>query len=180
MKETTPEDRAAIIREVTEAFHGAGQEWARHWVSIEDEGILHGADVRLCHQEDGTTIVELDGAEMLRLRFTVSVEVVEMHNAVNKPTGPVLQKTWATVPSMWFVQTPKGDWIETGRTNLAEGDKQMVALRIGDSYKAFPRDPAATVSARRGTLAPRDRDSALEALGGLGATIQDDAPPWEE
>lgn len=99
----------------------------------------------------------------------------------NKPTGFILTRTWETVPAGWFVQTPKGDWLEVGKTSfIGSTGTQMVSIRVGEEFKAFPRDPAGEVKVRRGTLSSAILNDALEAIeGSFKTTILRDEPPGQ-
>lgn len=110
----------------------------------------------------------------LLLQFTSEHPIPDL---VNEPIGGTLDRTWGTVPAGWFVQTPKGDWLEVDYT-LRSGAHQSVGLRIGGKVATFPRDPAGPVKARRGSLSPRDRDEALDSLEEAFTTaILRDEPP---
>lgn len=177
MRPTTIQERMDLMAEVADVKHDTIREWTNAW-SAEGER-LNGVPIRLRWYEDGTAVVEVDGVPSLRVSVEITVHPVEFENEENRPTGFILRRTWATVPAGWFVQTPKGQWLEVGATHL-QGDRQMVSIRVGDEFKAFPRDPDQEVKARRGTLAPRDRDDALDLMGdAFKATIIEDEGPMQ-
>lgn len=107
----------------------------------------------------------------------------EVHEAEcrNEPTGFILTRTWATVPAGWFVRTPQGQWLEVGKTNfIGSTGTQMVSLRVGEDFHAFPRDPAGEVKVRRGTYSPVVRDDAITSLETAFTTaILHDEPPGQ-
>lgn len=152
---------------------------ARHDVGY--KGNEFREDYSIYGAETGTVTVEYRGECQrcgLVLEFTSEHPIPDWQDP-NKPTGFILRRTWATVPAGWFVQTPKGQWLEVGATHL-QGDRQMVSIRVGDAFQAFPRDPDQEVKARRGTLAPRDRDDALNAIENAFKTaILSDEPPGQ-
>lgn len=179
MRATTEKDRRDIVNDVCEGVLGAGYEWLRHYQGNEEEGILNGADVRLVWEAPDVVMVELDGQETLRLRLAVTAEVLESRDLRNEPTSFILQRTWATVPSGWFVKTPQGTWWEVLET-AATPAGQRVAMRSGGNRGEWTRDPDAPISVRRGTLAPQERDDALNALeGAFKAAILRDEPPMQ-
>ena len=97
----------------------------------------------------------------------------------NEPVGGTLDRTWATVPAGWFVQTPKGDWLEVTDTHLS-GSHQFVGLRIGGKVSHWNRPPAGPVKARKGSMSPTLRDEALESLESAFTTaILRDEPPGQ-
>jgi len=168
VKPTTNEDRVQILREVRDALEGTAQEWltGSGWPSNEEEGILHGASVRLRFYDDDTAIVELDGEPVMRFRWHAEVEVVEFEETTNKPTGFILPRTWATVPAGWFVKDPAGRWWEILETTATPAGQRVAMRYEGTMRGEWTRDPDAPVSARRGTLSPRERDDALNAIEG--------------
>lgn len=178
---TTAQDRMDILAEINEASRDTLREWLRSYECLEDQGILRDARVGLSWQDDGTVIVKLNDEPVGRLRVEITTSFVESLDATNEPTGFRLRRTWATVPSGWFVQTPKGDWLEVGRTSFEDSTgKQLVSLRFGEVFKVFPRDPDQEVLARRGILAPRERDDAISALNEAFTTaILHDEPPGQ-
>ena len=182
MRPTTIQERMDLMAEVADVKHGTIREWTNTW-SAEGER-LNGVPIRLRWYEDGTAVVEVDGVPSLRVSVEITVHPVEFENEENRPTGFILRRTWATVPAGWFVQTPKGQWLEVTSTyripENPEGDRQMVSLFINGKVAAFPRDPDQEVKARRGTLAPRDRDDALDLRGdAFKATIIEDEGPMQ-
>ncbi len=178
VKATTVQDRMDILAEVVESRRDIMMEWGDRWPTDAEEGILHGAQVRLVWQSDGTAIVRVDDEVVGRVEVEISARFVEHLDAVNEPIGGVMDRTWGTVPSGWFVQTPKGQWLEVGPTSLQAGGVQHVCLTIGGKAVVFPRDPAGPVKARRGSLSPALRDDALSALESAFTTavLNDEGP----
>lgn len=169
MKETTAQQRFDLLREISEVGLGTIQEWMRRWQAD------NGGNVHMRYFEDGTTVVEVDGEEVMSIRIAVDVSAVQYVDAVNKPTGLTLARTWGTIPAGWFVQAPKG-WFEV-ISSRRDGDRQMVTLDVGGQRGTWPRDPDAKVDVRRGTLADAAMDAAVDAFG-KDAAILDDTPPW--
>jgi len=171
------QDRMDILAALAEGVHDTIRGgWMRD-VEVQREGSpLEGLQLMLRWQDDGTVIVEHEGQALMRAQITVTVDpVIE----VNKPTGFILTRTWATLPAGWFVQTPKGDWLEVTDTHLS-GDRQFVGLRIKGEVSHWHRDPDQEVKARRGTLSPRDRDDALDAIESAFTTaVLRDEPPGQ-
>lgn len=99
----------------------------------------------------------------------------------NEPTGFILSRTWSTVPAGWFVRDPKGNWLEVGKTSfIGSTGTQMVSIRVGDGFQAFPRDPDGPVKVRRGTWSPVVRDDAITSLeSAFHTAILRDEPPGQ-
>jgi hypothetical protein len=99
----------------------------------------------------------------------------------NEPTGFILTRTWATVPAGWFVKAPNGSWLEVGKTSfIGSTGTQMVSLRVGEDFHAFPRDPSGEVKVKRGTWSPVVRDDAITSLEAAFTTaILHDEPPGQ-
>lgn len=171
MKPTTVQQRMDLLTEINETARGTLGEWMRYWRAET------GWDVRMRWQEDGTAVVEVDSDEVMRVQVEITVSAADYVDAVNKPTGFVITRTWATVPAGWFVQSPKG-WFEV-IASRRDGDQQMVTLSTTSGQQGtWPRPPDAEVKVRRGTLADVVLDTAMDALGS-GTTILDDTPPFD-
>lgn len=99
----------------------------------------------------------------------------------NEPSGPEIRSQWDKVPAGWFVQAPDGTWLEVGKTSyLSHTGKQMVSVRIGEDFHAFPRDPKGEVWARRGTYSDPEKEHAIQALQAAFTTaILHDEPPGQ-
>ncbi len=140
-------------------------------------------DYEVYGAETGTVTVEYNGECQrcgLKLSFTTE-HPIPGWQPVNEPIQGRIQSQWDKVPAGWFVETPKGDWLEVGKTslNLATG-KQMVTLIINGEAHVFPRDPKGEVWIRRGSLAPQDTSDAIFALEEAFTTaILHDEPPGQ-
>lgn len=100
----------------------------------------------------------------------------------NKPYGFKLRRPWELVPAGWFVQVPNGEWYEVTGTKRV-GAMQEVGLRSPAGRSgAFPRNPEAEVTCRRGTHT-KELSDAIEALSDVFGPVQvleDTSPPWDE
>lgn len=98
---------------------------------------------------------------------------VEVPKPVNEPIGPIEHRAWSQIPALWYVQTPKGDWLEVAATSSPVYGVQRVTFRFPDGREsAFDRRAGEAVPCRAGTLSvPWEtmRD-------GLGAEILEDRP----
>ena len=171
------QERMGLLEEVAEGVQGTIRGgWMDYMVVEKEDHPLEGVQLRCRWMDDGTMILEHGGEDILRVQIEVTVTPVIEEN---KPTGFILTRTWATVPALWFVQTPKGDWLEVTDTHLS-GERQFVGLRINGEVSHWKRDPDQVVKARRGTLSPRERDDALNALESAFTTaILRDEPPGQ-
>lgn len=176
MRKSTAAERSAIVTEIEDALLDAAREWLKY---SRTDALGDLTPIRFAWMDDGTVVIEADGVPVVRVRCTVACEVVECDDAANEPHGPVLDRTWATVPAGWFVRTPKGAWIEVTDTSVQNG-QQFVGMRVNGKVSHWHRDPDGKVSARRGTSVPRELDGAIDALGSaFNVTVLDD-PPWDE
>lgn len=178
---TTEADRDEIVAEVIEAVQDTAREWLTgSWNANADEGILHCAQVRLVWQTDGSALVKVDDDVVARIGVSASVSFLEFKDEVNAPTGFILPRTWSTVPAGWFVKDPKGRWWEILETKETPAG-QRVAMRMEGNRGEWTRDPAGPVSARRGTLSPKTRDDAMDALAEAFTTavIKDGEGPMQ-
>jgi hypothetical protein len=174
MKETTAQQRFDLLKEIADAAHDTITEWLKRWRAGENG---EGEEIRLRHMDDGTTVVEVDGDEVMSVRIAVDVSVAEYVDAVNKPVGFVLTRPWSRIPVGWFVRTPKGDWVEVLATHR-DGCNQRVTLDVSGKQGTYPYDPDAKMSVRRGTLVDATMDAAVDALGDA-SPILDDSPPFD-
>lgn len=91
----------------------------------------------------------------------------------NQPTGADHQwcREWKDIPAGWFVQSPKGDWIEVvASTPGSNPMEQIVSLRIGDKVAPFARKASDEVWACPGT-STAEMDRAMTLLSEwFGAT----------
>lgn len=169
MKPTTVQQRMDMLHEINNVARDMVTTWCRRWNR-------DGQAFNLSWQDDGTAIVEVDGDAVGRVLVEITTSVVDYVDAVNKPRGFTITRTWGTVPSGWFVQAPNG-WYEVV-TSTRDGDRQMVTLDVGGQQGTWPRDPDAEVKVRRGTLADETMDAAVDALG-PGTEILKDTPPFD-
>lgn len=177
MKATTMQERMDLLQEVNEAARSAMEEWCRRWNAGPNGD---GEPIHLIWQEDGTAVVEVDDLPALRVQVEISTSAVEYEDAkppTNEPTGFIFTRTWAEVPAGWFVQGPgtpgrniPAPWFEVVATRHEDG-KQWVSLRVNGTVGEWPRDPAATVRVKKGTLA-RERDTALDVLTEAFGSVQ--------
>ena len=170
--------RMGLLEELAEGVHGCIRGGWMDYLQVEKAGHpLEGVQLRLRWHDDGTVHVEHMGETILVARIAVDVIWVPM---VNELIGGELPRTWATVPAGWFVKTPKGVWLEVGHTSLQAGGVQHVSLIVQGQSVVFPRNPTDPVTARRGSLAPRDRDDAMASLEEAFTTaILHDEPPGQ-
>lgn len=180
MKETTKGERDMLLGEVADEAMGTIQEWLKRWCREDHRADSPGEEVRIRYYEDGTTVVELDDEPVMGIRFKVTVTAVDFANKINQPIQGRIQSQWDKVPSGWFVETPKGDWLEVGHTSLQAGGVQHVSLIINGQEVVFPRDPKGEVWIRRGSMAPKDMSDAMAALEEAFTTaILHDEPPGQ-
>lgn len=163
--------RMGLLKALSEAVQGVIRGgWMRELEYREE-------DFRIRWQDDGTGSVErLDryglGTEILRFQVEVTCSAVEpVEPATNQPTGFVFRKPWKSIPAGWFVRAKAdGPWFEIVDTGRLDSATQAVTLK---GLRTFAYDPNATVTCRRGSLAPTSVQAALEALG-EGVEILDD------
>lgn len=89
---------------------------------------------------------------------------IERHEARDHAPGPrpaeARWMTWGHVPAGWYVQTPRGAWLEVIATHYDDSTgRQWVTHDSGE----WARDPAGAVTACPGTPSPTD--AAIAALG---------------
>lgn len=100
----------------------------------------------------------------------------------NAPYGFKLRRPWNLVPAGWFVQVPNGTWYEVTGTKRVGAMQEVALLSPDGKAGAFPRDPEAEVTTRRGTHT-RELSDAIEALSdvfGPVEVLEDTSPPWDE
>jgi hypothetical protein len=172
------QDRMQLMEAVADELHGTLREWASR-VTVEREGHpLEGVELHLVWMEDGTVEVRTTRHGDPILVAQVEITVSKAPEPVNEPTGPELPRTWGNTPAGWFVQTPKGDWLEVISTHQ-DSKGQRVNLRFGERVAMFSYPPGKAVTARRGT-ATVVRDEALDVLESSFTTaILDDQPPGQ-
>lgn len=180
------QERMDVLDALAVDVRDAAMEWAKLSVVEREGSPLEGQELYLSWQEDGTVSVQCPRyVEILRAQVEITVSVVaEEPPRINEPDGPEFPSQWGKVPSGWFVKTPKGEWLEVTSTYRVpedpSGHRQMVGLLIDGKVAAFKRDPKGEVWARRGTLAPADRDAAMEAFqSAFQTTILRDEPPGQ-
>lgn len=172
------QERMDLLAELAETVQGTIRGGWMDYLQVEKEGSrLEGVQCRLRWMDDGTVNVEHDGEVILTARIRVEAEWVPV---ANEPIGGTLDRTWSTVPAGWFVQTPKGDWLEVTDTHLS-GAHQFVGLRINGEVSHWNRPPAGPVKARKGSLSPALRDDALDSLESAFrvAIVQDGEGPMQ-
>jgi len=159
---TTAQERMDLLSEISKDMHGTIMEWCERFESEALPGYTRG---RLRYMDDGTVLVELDGADVMTIAYGVEV-VAREYAGENHPTGDLTPKTWETVPAGWFVQHPQkeGTFFEVLKSTR-EGKKQSVTLRVDGLTKTWPRDPEGVVFAKPGTQTT-EMDNAIGVLGG--------------
>lgn len=127
-------------------------------------------DYEIYGAETGTVTVSYRG-ECQRCNLLLEFETthpIPGWQPPNKPTGPVESRPWSAVPAGWFVQTPRGVWLEVTATRLDAG-RQVV--EFGKSQGTH-QNPLAVVPCRRGTWDSEVSDAV--DLFGEGAEILED------
>jgi hypothetical protein len=74
-----------------------------------------------------------------------------------RSSGFVQDSTWGEVRPGWWVQTPKGEWLEV--FGVDSGGPFRVGLMLESGAHWFPRDPTGPVKVRKHTKAVTPEDA---------------------
>lgn len=107
---------------------------------------------------------EQDLAEAIRALRT---EPMPWEQEPNKPHGVVGMWPWTQVQATWWVQTPKGEWLEVLKVERRAG-AQVLLLRMPDGREVETirqgQDAAKHVPVRTGTHTDMSADALFKAF----------------